>query len=95
MAQFGLLMILVQMVLGMLSGGQTPVESQPIWLQHLTFFLPSRHFVDFGQAILFRGADLRGVWPTFAWVGFMGILCFGTSLWLFRRSLDEAAPRQG
>jgi ABC-2 type transport system permease protein len=40
MAQFALLIILVIMVLMLLSGGSTPVESQPRWLQVLTFLLP-------------------------------------------------------
>ena len=55
MAQFALLIILVVIVLQLLSGGNTPVESQPLWMQRLTLFLPSRHFVSFSQAIIFRG----------------------------------------
>jgi ABC-2 type transport system permease protein len=42
MAQFAVLIILVIVVLQLLSGGSTPVESQPQWLQSLTYFLPSR-----------------------------------------------------
>ena len=45
MAQFALLIILVVIVLQLLSGGSTPVESQPLWMQRLTLLLPSRHFV--------------------------------------------------
>ena len=37
MAQFALLIILVIVVLQLLSGGSTPVESQPQWLQYITF----------------------------------------------------------
>ena len=59
MAQFALLIILVVVVLQLLSGGTTPVESQPQWLQYLTFFLPSRHFVSFSQVIIYRGGGLR------------------------------------
>ena len=59
MAQFALLIILVILVLKLLSGGSTPVESQPEWLQYLTFFLPSRHFVSFSQVIIYRGGGLR------------------------------------
>jgi ABC-2 type transport system permease protein len=47
MAQFALLIILVILVLMLLSGGSTPIESQPKWLQALTFLLPARHFVSF------------------------------------------------
>ena len=59
MAQFALLIILVVIVLQLLSGGNTPVESQPPWMQRLTLLLPSRHFVSFSQAIIFRGPGSR------------------------------------
>jgi ABC-2 type transport system permease protein len=87
MGQFALLIILIIMPLQMLSGGQTPVESQPDWLQHLTFFLPSRHFVSFSQAIITRGAGLDIVWPEFAAVTGLGLVFFIFSLSLFRRSI--------
>jgi ABC-2 type transport system permease protein len=88
MAQFALLIILILIVLQLLSGGQTPVESQPIWLQRLTFLLPSRHFVSFSQSILFRGAGIEGVWPNFAMVALVGAAFFAYSLKQFRRSIS-------
>ncbi len=87
MGQFALLIILSMMVLQMLSGGRTPVESQPEWLQQITWALPSRHFVSFSQAILFRGAGLQIVWPQFATVTGLGFAFFLGSLSLFRRSI--------
>ncbi|MGH0034944.1 MAG: ABC transporter permease [Myxococcota bacterium] len=87
MAQFALLVLLVIMPMQMLSGGMTPVESQPDWLQPLTFLLPSRHFVSFSQSIIFRGAGLGIVWPEFLMVTVLGLGFFGTSLALFRRSI--------
>lgn len=64
MAQFALLIILV-IVLQLLSGGSTPVESQPKWLQSVTYFLPSRHFVSFSQVIICRGGGITAVWRQF------------------------------
>ncbi|RTL82983.1 MAG: ABC transporter permease [Hyphomicrobiales bacterium] len=87
MAQFALLIILVVVVLQLLSGGSTPVESQPQWLQYLTFFLPSRHFVSFSQKIIYRGGGLAAVWPQFAMVGAVGLAFFVYSLSLFRKSI--------
>lgn len=87
MAQFALLTILVMLPLNMLSGGRTPAQSQPDWLQNITMFLPSRHFVDFSQAIIYRGAGIDIVWPEFAIVTALGLAFFGTSLFLFRRSI--------
>ena len=87
MAQFALLIILLIIVLQLLSGGTTPVESQPDWMQRLTLILPSRHFVAFSQAIIYRGAGLATVWPQFLAVAGIGLLLFIFSLRLFRQSI--------
>ncbi len=87
MAQFALLIILVVIVLQLLSGGSTPVESQPEWLQYVTLLLPSRHFVSFSQKIIYRGGGLGAVWPQFFAVTAIGLAFFGYSLALFRKSI--------
>ena len=87
MAQFGLLIILVVMVLQMLSGGSTPVESQPRWLQAITYLLPSRHFVSFSQVIIYRGGGIEGVWRQFLMVGVIGASFFWYSVAAFRKSI--------
>ena len=87
MAQFALLIILVVLMLQLLSGGSTPVESQPQWLQYMTFFLPSRHFVSFSQVIIYRGGGFSAVWPQFLMVGAVGLGFFVYSLVLFRKSI--------
>jgi ABC-2 type transport system permease protein len=87
MAQFALLIILVVVVLQLLSGGSTPVESQPVWLQYMTFLLPSRHFVSFSQKIIYRGGGIEAVWPQFAMVAAVGLAFFVYSLALFRKSI--------
>lgn len=87
MAQFALLIILVILSLMLLSGGNTPVESQPEWLQHITFFLPSRHFVSFSQVIIYRGGGIGAVWPQFLMVTAIGLGFFVYSLAIFRKSI--------
>ncbi len=87
MAQFSLLIILVVSILQLLSGGSTPVESQPVWLQYLTYLLPSRQFVSFSQIIIYRGGGFQAVWAQFLTVGIMGLAFFVYSLALFRRSI--------
>jgi ABC-2 type transport system permease protein len=87
MAQFALLIILVVLVLMLLSGGSTPVESQPRWLQRLTYLLPSRHFVSFSQVIIYRGGGLGAVWRQFAMVGAVGLGFFAYSVSRFRKSI--------
>jgi len=90
MAQFALLMLLVIMPMIMLSGGMTPIESQPEWLQPITQLLPSRHFMAYSQAVIFRGAGLDTVWPQLAAMAGLGAVFFGASLALFRRSIATA-----
>jgi ABC-2 type transport system permease protein len=63
MPQFGLLAFPVFLVMILLSGGQTPLESMPIVLQKVMQFVPSTHFVAFSQAVLFRNATVAMVWP--------------------------------
>jgi ABC-2 type transport system permease protein len=87
MAQFALLIILVIMVLQLLSGGSTPVESQPRWLQYATFLLPARHFVSFSQVIIYRGGGFTAVWLQFLMVTAVGLAFFVYSLKLFRKSI--------
>jgi ABC-2 type transport system permease protein len=87
MAQFALLIVLVVVVLQLLSGGSTPVESQPRWLQRLTYLLPSRHFVSFSQVIIYRGGGLSAVWRHFAMVGAVGLAFFAYSVARFRKSI--------
>jgi ABC-2 type transport system permease protein len=74
-------------MLMLLSGGNTPVESQPEWLQYVTFFLPSRHFVSFSQVIIYRGGGISAVWPQFLMVSVIGLGFFVFSLALFRKSI--------
>jgi ABC-2 type transport system permease protein len=90
MAQFALLNMLVLLPLQLLSGGSVPVESQPDWLQRVTFLFPSRHYVSFSQAIIYRGAGFDIVWPEFVLVAGLGLVFFLASLGLFRRSIARS-----
>jgi ABC-2 type transport system permease protein len=87
MAQFALLMMMTVMPMMMLSGGMSPIESQPQWVQYVTWFFPSRHYVSFMQAIVYRGAGLDIVWKEFVTVLVMGVTFLALSLLLFRRSV--------
>jgi len=87
MAQFALLIILVVLILQLLSGGNTPVESQPHWLQTATYIIPTRHFVSFSQVIIYRGGGISAVWKQFAMVAAVGLGFFVYSVSLFRKSI--------
>lgn len=87
MPQFGLLLILTILPLQLLSGGITPRESMPETVQQLMLLAPTTHFVSFAQAILYRGAGLAVVWPSFLATAGIGLVFFLLTLGLFRRSL--------
>ncbi len=92
MAQFALLMIITILPMMILSGGMSPVESQPQWLQYITWFLPSRHYLSFSEAVLYRGAGVGIVWPEVVLVGVLGSGFLAVSLILFRRAVTAAGP---
>ena len=77
MAQFALLMMMTIMPMMMLSGGMSPIESQPEVIQPLTWLLPSRHYMSFAQAVIFRGAGIDIVWPQFLTVAVLGSAFLG------------------
>lgn len=87
MPQFGLLAFPVFIVMSLLSGGQTPLESMPIALQKIMQFVPSTHFVSFSQAVLFRDADLTMVWPDLAKMFLIGTAYTLFTLTRFRKML--------
>ena len=91
MPQFALLLILVLMPLEMLSGGSTPRESMPLFVQYLMLLAPTTHFISASQAVLFRAAGFEVVWPAFLALGLIGTVFFSVSLARFRRMLSQLA----
>lgn len=85
--QFGLLAIPVIIPMLLLSGGSTPLDSMPQWLQWVMQGSPSTHFVSLGAAILFRDAGWPVVWPDILALAVIGLVFFSVALARFRRSL--------
>jgi len=86
MPQFGLLFMLVFLPMQMLSGGNTPLDSEPRILQIIMQGVASTHFVSFAEAILFRGAGLGLVYRDYLAVAGLGALFFVLSVLRFRSS---------
>lgn len=91
MPQFGMLIILTIIPLQMLSGGATPRESMPELVQTLMLVAPTTHFVELGQAILYRGAGIEVVWQPFLWLALIGSVLFALSLARFRKTIGQMA----
>jgi ABC-2 type transport system permease protein len=87
MPQFGLLLMLALFPLEALSGGMTPRESMPEFIQYLMLAAPNTHFVIMAQSILFRDAGLDVVWPQFLTLFMIGTIFFAVSLHRFRQFL--------
>ena len=87
MPQFGLLAFPVFIVMSLLSGGNTPLESMPVFLQKVMQFVPSTHFVAFSQAVLFRDATPAMVWPEMLKMFLIGSAYTAFTLSRFRKML--------
>ncbi|MFC6621554.1 ABC transporter permease [Novosphingobium panipatense] len=91
MPQFGLLLMLILLPLQMLSGGSTPRESMPEFVQWIMLLAPTTHFVKMAQAVLYRGAGFDVVWPQFMALIAIGAAFFGIALARFRRTIGTMA----
>ncbi len=87
MPQLGILLILVLMPMEMLSGGSTPLESMPVFIQKVMMFSPTTQFVSFCQALLYRGAGLEVVWKEMLALTGIGGVLFAYSWMRFKRSV--------
>ena len=89
MPQLGMIFILAILPLMLLSGSITPYESMPMILQDLMKLMPTSHFVDLSQAILFKGASISIIWEKMLIIFIIGVVFFVSTLALFKRSLDS------
>ena len=68
----------VLLVLMLLSGSTTPMESMPVWLQYLMKVIsPTPHFVEFAKMCSIAARIFRIVWPQMAAVAALGAVYFG------------------
>jgi len=91
MPQFALLMVLTIIPLQMLSGGSTPFESMPQFVQMVMSAAPTSHFVSASQAVLYRAAGVEAVWPQMLVITVIGALLFAFSLARFRKTISRMA----
>ena len=91
MPQFALALVLVLIPLQMLSGGSTPTDSMPVFVQKAMLLAPTTHFVSAAQAILYRGAGFDVVWPQFLATLAIGAAFFAIALARFRKTISQMA----
>jgi ABC-2 type transport system permease protein len=73
--------------LAMLSGGLTPIEAMPDWVQPLTLLNPIAHFASIARSVLVKGAALDVVYPNLLALVALASLFVAVSAWRFRRQL--------
>ncbi len=87
MPQFGLLAMIVFVMMLLLSGAHTPLESMPVELQMIMQCVPSTHFVSMAQAVLFRAAGVDVIWPNLLATAIIGAVFFFAALLRFRKTV--------
>ena len=90
MPQLGLLAIPVFVTMQLLSGAITPLESMPETLQQIMKVSPAVYFVQYAQAILYRGAGIAVVWPQLAMMAALGTVFFVWAVKRFRIMLARS-----
>lgn len=84
MPQLGMVFILTILPLMMLSGTMSPYESMPLVLQYLMNLMPTSHFVELSQAILFRDAGITIVYKQMINIFLIGVVFFTITLLIFK-----------
>ena len=89
MAQFGLLMLPVYIVMMLFSGSSSPRGNMPEAARFLSEYWPLTQFAKFAQNVLFRGAGIGIVWPHMAVMAALGVVFFVLALLRFRHMLEQ------
>ena len=74
--------------LAMFSGGLTPIEAMPKWVQPLTVVNPIAHFATIARGVLIKGAGLDVVYPNLLALLGLASIFVAVSAWRFRRQLS-------
>jgi ABC-2 type transport system permease protein len=90
MPQFALLAIPTFLILNMLSGALSPLESMPEPLQIAILASPTMHYVRLAQSVLYRDAGIEVVWPQLALLALLGSVFLALALARFRTMLARA-----
>ncbi len=87
-SQTQLISFFINPPLAMLSGGLTPIEAMPHWVQPLTHLNPIAHFAIIIRSVLVKGAGLEVVYPHLLALAVFSIVLVGISARRFRGQLS-------
>jgi ABC-2 type transport system permease protein len=86
--QAQLMLFFVNPPLMALSGGFTPVEAMPKWIQPLTHFNPIAHFATLARSVMVRGAGVDVVYVQLLALGIIATVLVGFSASRFRSQMS-------
>jgi ABC-2 type transport system permease protein len=86
--QAGLLSMPIIVPIAMLSGGTSPFESMPRFLQIIMQFAPTTHYMEFCSRVLIRGAGIDVVWPQLLAMAVIGTVLFIGAMMRFRATFQ-------
>ena len=70
-----------------MNSGILSCDGLPEFIQYVMKFAPTTYFVEFSDAILFRGAGLQLIWKTFLGIFLLGAGYFFVALSRFRKTV--------
>jgi ABC-2 type transport system permease protein len=86
--QAGLLAMPIITPITFLSGGVTPMESMPRFLQIIMQFAPTTHYMEFCSRVLIRDAGISVVWPQLLAMAAIGTVLFIGAMMRFRATFQ-------
>ncbi|HBE74037.1 MAG TPA: ABC transporter permease [candidate division Zixibacteria bacterium] len=72
----------------MLSGFMFPISSMPQAMQHVTYLVPLRYFLEIVRGVYLKGTGPSAWWPQLLMLALFGLLLFSLSALRFRKRLD-------
>jgi ABC-2 type transport system permease protein len=84
--QMGLLCLPIVTPIVMLSGGMTPIEAMPVWLQNIVSFTPTSHYLEFASTVLICKAGIDIVWKELIVMMAIGTVLFTGAMLRFRKT---------
>lgn len=89
MPQFGISAMLLIIVLHLITGAQSPIESMPAFMQKVVFFAPDTHFISSSIDIIFKEAKIQDVAMRFIYMLLIGLAFMWIALARFKNMLEK------
>lgn len=74
------------MIFNLMSGVFTPIESMPIWAQHLTLLNPMRHMIEVIRLIVLKNSDFMSLQVPFFSILGMAVLFNLWAIWNYKKT---------